>query len=335
MTNRINLIPFALLFLVQPLLANAQDSAYVSGAKKEGQVNLYATAALTVTQAAVKAFEQRYPFVKVNFIRVGAEKMLSKIRAEKSAGKILFDVIYGGVAPLLTTLDVLQPYASPEAKAYADKFKDPKGLWTGFGANYYVFAYNTRKVPKQEAPKVWDDFYDPKWRGRIGMDPEEFRWMGALEEYLGEERTQKIMAGLARQDIQWRPNHTTLAQLMVAGEFDLALSFAHSVEEMKEKGAPVEWVKSLKPIVVDIQAVAISSHLAHPNAAKLLYDFLISEEGQKVLIDQRKVPLRPGILPSSSPLHPSGLELFPTPVKVQLNINQYAAKFEQIFGPRR
>jgi hypothetical protein len=43
---------------------------------------------------------------------------------------------------------------------------------------------------------------------------------------------------------------------------------------MKEKRAPTEWVGTLKPIVVDIQAVALSSHLIHPNAAKLLYDFL-------------------------------------------------------------
>ncbi len=298
-------------------------------------MNLYATASLTTTQAVVKAFEQRYPFIKVNYVRVGAENMLTKIRTEKSAGKLLFDVIYGGVAPLLTTLDVLQPYASTEAKAYADKFKDPKGLWTGFGANYYVFAYNTRKVSKQEAPKSWEDFYDPKWKGRIGMDPQEFRWMGAIEEYLGEAAARKIMTGLARQDIQWRNNHTSLAQLMVAGEFDMALSFAHSIEEMKEKRAPVEWVKTLKPIVVDIQAVALASNIGHPNAAKLLYDFALSEEGQKVLVEQRKVPLRPGVLPATSPVYPSTLELFPTPVKVQLNIDQYATKFDQIFGPRR
>lgn len=104
---------------------------------------------------------------------------------------------------------------------------------------------------------------------------------------------------------------------------------------MKEKRAPAEWVGSLKPIVVDIQAVALSSRLAHPNAAKLLYDFLISEPGARVLIEQKKVPLRPGVLPLNSPLHPDNLELFPVPFKVQLNINQYAEKFEKIFGPRR
>jgi ABC-type Fe3+ transport system substrate-binding protein len=142
------------------------------------------------------------------------------------------------------------------------------------------------------------------------------------------------MTGLARQDIPWRNNHTSLAQLMIAGEFDMTLSFAHTIEEMKEKRAPVDWVRSFRPIVVDIQAAALSAQLAHPNAAKLLYDFLISEDGSKVLVEQKKVPLRPGVLPANSPLHPNALDLFPVPVRVQLNINQYAVKFDQISGPR-
>src|SRR2546425_2325846 len=98
------------LLVLASFRAHAQESPYLAAAKKEAQVDLYATAALINTQAAVKAFEQKYPVIKVEFIRVGAEKMLSKIRAEKAAGKILFDVIYVGVAPLLTTAEVLQPY---------------------------------------------------------------------------------------------------------------------------------------------------------------------------------------------------------------------------------
>jgi hypothetical protein len=62
-----------MLLMFGAVYVNAQDSPYVAGAKKEGQVNMYATAALTMTQAAVKAFEQRYSFIKVNFVRVGAE----------------------------------------------------------------------------------------------------------------------------------------------------------------------------------------------------------------------------------------------------------------------
>jgi hypothetical protein len=62
--------------------------------------------------------------------------MLSKIRTERAAGKILFDVIYGGVAPLLTSLNVLQPYARrPRPKPIRRSLRTLKDYGRGFGAN--------------------------------------------------------------------------------------------------------------------------------------------------------------------------------------------------------
>ena len=63
MTKQMSFI-FLMLLMVHSV--QAQES-YLSGAKKEAQVNLYATAALINTQAAVKVFEQKYPFIKVDF----------------------------------------------------------------------------------------------------------------------------------------------------------------------------------------------------------------------------------------------------------------------------
>jgi iron(III) transport system substrate-binding protein len=167
------------------------------------------------------------------------------------------------------------------------------------------------------------------------MDPEEFSWLGAMEAYLGEEKAKRLMTGLSRQDIQWRKNHTTLAQFMAAGEYPVALVYAHTMEEMKGKGAPVEWVRTTKPIVLDIQAVALSAQPAHPNSARLYFDFLLSNEAQAIIFRDKKIPIRAGVVPESSALHPTGLDLFPSPLKVVTNLGLYATKFEQIFGPRR
>jgi hypothetical protein len=128
MTKRMSFI-FLMLLMVHSV--QAQES-YLSGAKKEAQVNLYATAALINTQAAVKVFEQKYPFIKVDF----SSGWGRKIRTERAAGKILFDVIYGGVAPLLTSLNVLQPYARrPRPKPIRRSLRTLKDYGRGFGAN--------------------------------------------------------------------------------------------------------------------------------------------------------------------------------------------------------
>jgi len=313
----------------------AEESPNLADAKKEGKVVLYVSAQLPLAQTISSAFEKKYPFLKVEITRTSGENLLNRIKTEKLAGKIAFDVVYGATVPLMPTLGVVKPYLSAEAKAYPAKFREPKDFWTGVSANYYVIGYNTKLVAKNEAPRDWKDLLHARWKGRFAMDPEEFSWFGAMETYLGEEEAKKLMTGLARQDIQWRKNHTTLAQFLAAGEYPAALVYAHSIEEMKGKGAPIDWVRTTAPIVLDIQAVALSAQPPHPNAGKLFMDFLLSSETQTIIYQDRKIPIRPGVVPESSALHPSGLELFPSPPKVVTNLNHYASKFEQIFGPRR
>jgi iron(III) transport system substrate-binding protein len=313
----------------------AEESPNLADAKKEGKVVLYVSAQLPLAQTISNAFEKKYPFLKVEITRTSGENLLNRIKTEKLAGKIAFDVVYGATVPLMPTLGVVKPYLSAEAKAYPAKFREPKDFWAGVSANYYVIGYNTKLVAKNEAPRDWKDLLHARWKGRFAMDPEEFSWFGAMETYLGEEEAKKLMTGLARQDIQWRKNHTTLAQFLAAGEYPAALVYAHSIEEMKGKGAPIDWVRTTAPIVLDIQAVALSAQPPHPNAGKLFMDFLLSGETQTIIYQDRKIPIRPGVVPESSALHPSGLELYPSPPKVVTNLNHYASKFEQIFGPRR
>jgi iron(III) transport system substrate-binding protein len=321
-------------FLVKDMVA-AEDPANLAEAKKEGKVVLYVSAQLPLAQTISRAFEKKYPFLKVEITRTSGENLLNRIKTEKLAGKMAFDVVYGATVPLMPSLGVVKPYLSPEAKAYPAKFREPKDLWAGVSANYYVIGYNTKLVAKSEAPRDWKDLLNAGWKGRFAMDPEEFSWFGAMDVYLGEEESKKLMTGLARQDIQWRKNHTTLAQFLAAGEYPAALVYAHTIEEMKGKGAPVEWVRTTAPIVLDIQAVALAAQPSHPNAAKLFVDFLLSSEAQTIIYQDRKIPIRPGVVPETSALHPAGLDLFPSPSKVVTNLNHYAAKFEQVFGPRR
>jgi iron(III) transport system substrate-binding protein len=335
--KQVRLAFFALIItaLVNIRVAPAQESAVVAGAKKEGKVVLYVSAQLSLAQALTKRFEAKYPFLKLEITRTSGENLLNRIRTEKLAGKILFDVVYGATVPLLPQVGVLQPYSSPEASTYPSKFREPNDFWTAVSANYYVIGYNTRLVSRSEAPRDWVDLVDPKWMGKIALDPEEFSWFGAMETYLGEKKATTLMRGLARQNIQWRKGHTTLAQLMAAGEYPIALVYAHGMEDLKRKGAPVEWVRTSRPIVVDLQPAAISAQPSHPNGARLFTDFLLSPEGQRIVFDDRKIPIRSEAIPESSPLHPSGLDIFPSPPKVVTNLNHYAAKFDEVFGPRR
>jgi iron(III) transport system substrate-binding protein len=212
-------------------------------------------------------------------------------------------------------------------------------MWIGIVGNYYVLVYNNRMVAKEEVPRDWDDLTEVnrKIKGQIAMDPEEYSWFAGMEGYLGEERTKKLMTGLARQNIRWQKGHNNIADLLAAGEFPFAISYATRTEEMRSKGAPMDWVKTTKPIVVDPHNLALAARPVHPNAAKLWIDFLLSNEGQTVLFKHKEAVFRPGVVPAGSPLDPAKLELAAVPTKIfsKATFSHYQAKFDELFGPRR
>jgi iron(III) transport system substrate-binding protein len=318
--------------------ARAQDPAIIHAAKNEGEVSYYTGKNLTTMRNVASVFEKKYPFLRVKITRTSGEQIINKIQTEKLAGNILFDVVSASPVPLLEPLNLIKPYCSPEAKVFPASFRHPKCLWSAIVGNYYVLMYNTKLVSKEDAPRDWGDLLNPKWRAeKIGIDPEEYSWLAGMEEYLGEEKTRALMTGLAKQGIRWQKSQQNIAQLLVAGEFPLGLGYATRTTAIRETGAPINWVRTTKPIVVDAHDLAMSAQPPHPNAAKLWIDFLHSHEGQNALYENKESVFRPGVMPSNSPLSAADLELSPVPAKIfsSATFKHYQSKFDEYFGARR
>jgi len=333
--KRLSLVGVLWLVVLTPLPTFAQDARLIDAAKKEGLVAWYTGSNLVTMRAVADVFEQKYAPIKVQLTQNNSERMVNRVRAERDTGKLFFDVLNLSLAPLVVPMGVLAPYDSPERKAYGPKFKDAKDFWTSMTSNYFVIGYHLKFVPRADAPKDWPDLLQPKWKSKFGMDPEEYDWLGGMREGLGEEKAAQLMKGLAKQDIQWHKGHTQVLQLLVAGEFPLGLVYAHALEGLKKKGAPLEWVRTTKPIVASTSMIGVSAQPAHPNAARLLVDFILSQEGQSMILKYGSVPARPDVLPKDSMLSPLGLDLQPVSAANLVNLNEQAKKFEEFFGPRR
>lgn len=79
--------------LAQPL------QKLIDEAKKEGPLIFYTVLTLPDSQALLKGFQQKYPFMKFEIFRLGAEKMRAKILTEARAGRHQWDV---------TSMDVVE-----------------------------------------------------------------------------------------------------------------------------------------------------------------------------------------------------------------------------------
>jgi iron(III) transport system substrate-binding protein len=306
-------------------------ASVIEGAKREGTVVFYGPLNINDSQALAKRFEEKYPFIKVEILRMSAEPLLNRIVTEDKAGRNAVDVINNTVISAIKKARLLQPYRSPEHAEYPEQFKDPEGYWASIHNNYYVLGYNSKLISAAEGPKDWWDLLNPKWKGKIGMDQEEFEWYAQSVNTWGRGKAQKFYRALAQQQIHWRKGHTLLSQLFAAGEFPLGIVYAHRVESMKKAGAPIEWVKTINPVFVAQSPVGLAAKAPHPNAARLYLDFMLSKEAQMILRSFNRSSARNDVEPLVPEMHHSKLKLVAIDPKVAEDLNRYAREFRDIY----
>ena len=325
------LLALFMLLKESPAQTHPLPAAALEAAKKEGQVVFYTPLNINDSRLLLQRFEQRYPFIKTDLLRMSAEPLLNRIFIEDRAGRNVVDVINNTMINPLKKSRLLQPYRSPEHAAYLDSFKDSDGYWASVNNNYYVVGYNSRLVSAKDAPTDWQDLLNPKWKGKIGMDQEEYEWFGATLDVWGRERAVKYHRALAQQEVQWRKGHTLISQLIAAGEFPVGIVYAHRIESMKKAGAPVEWAKTSNPIFVALSPTGLAAKAPHPNAGKLLLDFMLSYESQQQLRSANRLSGRADIEPLVPEMHHSKLKLAAIDPKVSDDINRHAKEFREIY----
>lgn len=291
----------------------------LEAAKREGELVFYSAMRAEDTDQMVKAFTKKYPFVKGNYYRAGGDPLLQRILTEAKSGKHLFDVVsaLGTQVIMLKDKGLLAPYRSSHQAAYGKGFYDPEGYWTDTYDLYITIAYNTKMVPKNAVPTSWQDLLDPRWKdGKICLDLRRHDWFYAMMEVMGAEKGKSFMEGLRAQQPTFRQGNTLIQQLMTAGEFPLAVTYAHTVEYTRTKGAPIDWVP-LDPMIAVSEPIALYRRAPHPNVGKLFIDFMLSQEGANLLRAQQRIPARLDVEPLTERLNPKKLKLYPVNVSIE------------------
>jgi iron(III) transport system substrate-binding protein len=263
-----------------------REKILIDGAKREGQFTLYTSH--TWFRTFVKEFEKKYPFVKASEWRNDSKNVLRKVFEEAKAGRLLVDVVE-------TTADgmgvmkregLFQEYYSPEARHYPNELK-PRGK-SGFfylpdRETYNSLGFNTKIVPPATAPRTLRDLIDPKWKGKMAITTTTtgVRWVGNALENMGREYLEKM----AEQDVSVQDMApAALINLVASGEIPLSPTiFDANVTLAKQKGAPVEW-RPLEPVVTTVGSAGLLAKAAHPHAALLFIDYLLSKEGQQLIM---------------------------------------------------
>jgi iron(III) transport system substrate-binding protein len=297
-------------------------------ARREGEIAWYTAMNVPDAEAVKKPFVERYPFLTVTILRSTGEKVRTRILTEARAARHSWDVVSFNLLDIdaLNREGLLAAYLSPAARTgYAAGAVDPEGRWAAIYVRQYVIGYNTRLV--KQPPQSWRDLLAPQWTGKLALDESDVEWYAAMLDYWGRDNGLAYMRALAGQKPQQRRGHSLLSRLLVAGEFPLALIHAAEVEKEKQDGAPVDWVKTLDPVITSPSQVAISAKAPHPAAARLFVDFLLSEEGQRAIASRGRVPARTDLAAGAA-----ALKVHYASPRLAADFNRYEREFRDIFA---
>src|SRR5215212_3066056 len=132
--------------------------ALIEAAKKEGRMVYYTADFTEPEQEVIKAFNKRFPFVKVEMVRAPGGQLITRIKTEAAANKLSADVVCHSDRGLM----------KENADAYRDDVLVAPQLWPKTTLGWSI-AYNTEL--EKNPPKTWMDLckpqYGPKKIGQV------------------------------------------------------------------------------------------------------------------------------------------------------------------------
>ena len=264
----------------------------IAKARKERKLRVMANLEPPNIKATTSAFMKRYPFIDLSVEEAqGTEQMQRRFLAIQSGMAKEWDIIpvstdlYSQHLPYLWKVDVFA-MASRKVLAIPPPMIDPKNrnvmaLFTRF----QVTAYNKQMLPSTQAPKTWEDFLKPEFKGRkfaADVRPQE---IAGLVPAWGLERTVEFARRLAAQQPIWIRGASRTLTAIMAGEMPMLIGpNFHTVKraQSKDHAGRLEYVV-LEPVPLRlVPHVAVQLGAQHPHAALLWLEWMASPEAQQL-----------------------------------------------------
>lgn len=297
-------------------------------AKAEGELSLYTSMTADVANAITKAFTDQTG-VKVNLYRAASETVLQRLLQEAGANHPGADVVETNDREMgaIGQENLAAPYTGERRDMVAEAGRFDS--WTATRYNLFAPSWNTNKVPEGQQPKSWEDLADPKWNGQLAMELSDYDWYLTLYTYWQEHgksdaEIDRLFSEMA-DGAKVVKGHTVMGELLSAGQFSVAASnYSYLVQRVADKGAPVAYQPFVQPVIARPQGAALMKNAAHPAAALLFVDWLLTE-GQQILVD---LSLTPSIEPAGLKDPLEGLEVIPVDVdKLLTESKQWSDKY--------
>ena len=267
-------------------------------AEPSGKVMLYSSMQEAQLQAIEQAFEAKYPTVDMEYYYAGGGKLVTKMTTEaQDGGQIASDLVWLGDPSDYEAFKAngwLEPYVSPETDHISEAYVDPDGYYTAgrlvtMGIAWFI------GVDEEDAPKTWNDLLDPKWYNQIIMtDPSQASttkyWMAAMMQSpkYGPDFFQKLKDNGVELESGTTATHNRVAD----ASYQVGICLDYVSANLIAEGSPMMFHYTTEDVITMTSPVALIKGCANEENGKLLMDFILSKEGQEVLVANNLVSVR-------------------------------------------
>jgi iron(III) transport system substrate-binding protein len=273
--------------------AAAQETtpAMLAAALKEGKVTWYTSVDVKVAEGVAKAFRAAHPGLEIEVERAGSERVFQRVNQEHQAGIRNVDVANSSDASHFLSWKQqgwLAPHVPPDVRRYPAQHRDPLGYYATWRATLSVMGYNTTLVAAKDAPAGYLDLLDPKWRGKLvkshpGYSGTSLTGTYAITKALGWDYLER----LSRQGVQQLQSTTATPKSIASGERAVMVDgneYNMFIEMAAASPVKIVYAKEGTPFVSS--PTAVFAEAPHPNAARVLQNFLFTAGVQQYLVTE-------------------------------------------------
>ena len=292
--------------IIAPALAAGLLMASTAASAMEDKLVIVTSFPKDLTGVFKKAFEARHPGIKVEMLKKKTTAGVKYI--QETASNNTSDIFWASAPDAFEVLKGDGLLARYEVKAKgiparigAFPINDPEGYYKGFAASGYGFMWNTRylQAKKLPVPKEWEDLARPVYFGHVGMSAPSRSGTTHLtvETVLqgdGWEKGWALWKRIAGNFKTVTERSFGVPSGVNSGEFGIGIVIDFFGFSSKATGYPVEFHYPTVTALVPAN-IAIVNKAPHPKNAAAFIEFVLSAEGQKLLLDPKiqRLPVRP------------------------------------------
>lgn len=261
-----------------------------------GTVTLYTSEPQAKIDEVIAAFNEEQPDIEVEVFRAGTGELKARIETEKATGEVGADVLLAADVPTFEGYkeeDLLREFTPTDADALDEVALDPDGYFVGTRIIPTVIAHNTNDV--EEPPTSWADLTSEEYADQIVLPNPDVSGAAAFNASawsLHPELGPDWISALGANNPQVAESNGPTSQAVAEGSRPIGIVVDYLVRDLAAKGSPIAVSYPSEGVPFITQPGAIFADTDDPEAAELFLNFLVSQKGQEIAVEQSYLPVR-------------------------------------------